>query len=35
MIKINGIELSTGKIAEEDLVQVAFQQTLGDKFTFQ
>ena len=32
-IKINRIELSTGKILEE--VQSAFQQTLGDKFTFQ
>ena len=28
-IKINGIEISTGKI------QSAFRQTLGDKFTFQ
>ena len=35
MIKINGIELSTGKILEENLFQCAFQQTLGDKFTFQ
>ena len=34
-IKINGIELSTGKILVENLVQSAFQQTLGDKFTFQ
>jgi hypothetical protein len=34
-IKINGIELSTGKILEENLVQSAYQQTLGDKFTFQ
>ena len=34
-IKINGIELSTGKILEESLVQSAFQQTLGDKFTSQ
>ena len=33
-IKINGIELSIGKIIEEYLVQSAFQQTLGDKFTF-
>ena len=33
--KINVIELSTGKILEENLVQSAFQQTLGDKFTFQ
>ena len=37
MIKINGIELSTelSKILEETLVQSAFQQTLGDKFTCQ
>ena len=28
--KINGIELSTGKILEENLVQSAFHQTLGD-----
>ena len=34
-IKINGIELSTGKILEKTLVQSAFQQTLGDKFNFQ
>ena len=34
-IKRNGIELSTGKILDENLVQSAFQQTLGDKFTFQ
>ena len=34
-IKINGIELSTGKILEENLVRSAFQQTLGEKFTFQ
>ena len=34
-IKINGIELNTGKILEENLVHSAFQQTLGDKFTFQ
>ena len=32
---IKGIELSTGKILEENLVQSAFHQTLGDKFTFQ
>ena len=32
--KIN-IELSTGKIQQENLVQSAFQQTLGDKFTLQ
>ena len=29
------MELSTGKILEENLVQSAFHQTLGDKFTFQ
>ena len=34
-IKINGIKLSTGKILEENLVQSAFQQTLGNEFTFQ
>ena len=34
-IKINGIEQSTGKFLEENLVQSAFQQTLSDKFTFQ
>ena len=34
-MKINGIELSTGKIPEENLVQSVFQQTLGDKFSFQ
>ena len=34
-IKINGIKLSTGNILEENLVQSAFQQTLGDKCTFQ
>jgi hypothetical protein len=27
--------LSTGKILEENLVQSAFQQTLGEEFTFQ
>jgi hypothetical protein len=32
--KINRIELSTGIILEENLVQPAFQQTLGDKFIF-
>ena len=31
----NGTELSTGKILEENLFQSAFQQTLGDTFTFQ
>ena len=34
-IKINGIELSTVKALEENSVQSAFQQTLGNKFTFQ
>ena len=34
-IRRNGIKLSTGKILEENLVQSAFQQTLGGKFTFQ
>ena len=29
------MELSTGKILEENLLESAFQQTLGDKFTFQ
>ena len=28
--KINVMELSTGKILEENLVQSAFHQTLGD-----
>jgi hypothetical protein len=32
-IKINRIELN--KILEKDLVQSAFQRTLGDTFTFQ
>ena len=31
----NRIELSTGIILEECLVQSVFQQTLGDKLTFQ
>ena len=34
-MKINRIELSTGKFLEESLVQCSCQQTLGDKFTFQ
>jgi hypothetical protein len=34
-IEINGVELSTGKILEENLLQSALQQTLGDEFTFQ
>ena len=29
------MELSTGKILEENLVESAFHQTLGDQFTFQ
>ena len=29
------MELSTGKILKENLVQPAFHQTLGDHFTFQ
>ena len=29
------MELSIGKILEENLVQSAFHQTLGDEFTFQ
>ena len=28
--KINGMELSTGKILEENLVQSDFHQTIGD-----
>jgi hypothetical protein len=32
---INGIELSTCRILEENLVQSAFHQTLGDEITFQ
>jgi hypothetical protein len=31
----NGMELSKNKVQEENLVQYVFQQTLGDKFTFQ
>ena len=31
-IKRNGIALNPGKILEENLVQSASQQTLGDKF---
>ena len=30
-----GMELSTGRILEENLVQSDFHQTLGDEFTFQ
>jgi hypothetical protein len=33
--KIYGLELSTGKILEENLVYTAFRQTLGDEFTIQ
>ena len=29
------MELSTGKILEEKMVQSAFHQTVGDKFTLQ
>ena len=29
------MEVSTGKILEENLVYSAFHQTLGDEFTFQ
>jgi hypothetical protein len=29
------MELSTGKILEENLVQSAFHQKLGDEFTYQ
>ena len=32
--KCNRAKLCTGKILEGNLVQSAFQQTLGDKFTF-
>ena len=34
-IKINGIQLSIGKILEENLIQPSFQQTLRERFTFQ
>ena len=34
-MKRNGVELSTAKILEENLLQSAFHQTLGDEFTFQ
>jgi hypothetical protein len=34
-IKRNRIALNQGKILEENLVQYASQQTLGDKFTIQ
>jgi hypothetical protein len=34
-LKRNGMELSTGKILEENLVPSAFHQTLGDEFIFQ
>jgi hypothetical protein len=33
--KYYGMELSTSKILGENVVQSAFHQTLGDKFTFQ
>ena len=32
-IKINVMELRTGKFLEENLVQSAFHQALGDKFS--
>ena len=35
MITRKGIDLSTGKVLEENLVQSVFQQKLGDEFTFQ
>ena len=35
MIKRNRMELNTGKIIEEKLVQSDFYQTIGDKFPFQ
>ena len=34
-IKLNGMERSTSKILEDNLVQSAFHLTLGDEFTFQ
>jgi hypothetical protein len=34
-IEMNGMELSTSNIIEENLIQSAFHQTLGDEFTFQ
>ena len=34
-MKRNRIELSIGKILEENQVEFAFQNTLGDKVTFQ
>jgi hypothetical protein len=34
-IKRNGMEISTGKILEENLLQSALHQTLGEKFAFQ
>ena len=33
-IKNKQIELSTGKLLEDSLVQSAFHQTLGDEFNF-
>ena len=35
MIKVNGLEVNTGKILEENMVQSAIQHTLGHKLTFQ
>ena len=34
-MKRNRMELSTSKILEENLLQSAFHQTLGDEFTIQ
>uniref|UniRef100_A0AAZ3QX71 Uncharacterized protein n=1 Tax=Oncorhynchus tshawytscha TaxID=74940 RepID=A0AAZ3QX71_ONCTS len=34
-IKINGIELSTSKILQENLLRSAFHQTLGEKLILQ
>ena len=33
--KTNGMELNTGNILEENLIQSAIHQKLGDEFTFQ
>ena len=35
MTAYQGIEISIGKLLEKNMVQSAFQQTLGDEFTFQ
>jgi hypothetical protein len=34
-MKRNGVELSTAKILEENLLQSVLHQTLGEEFTFQ